>query len=177
MILRVSIVSVALLCLGGCGFTAPKRDPGFADVESLDWWEVNHTFSLSLGPTLLSLAANLVEDEPETRELLKNLEGVRVKIYEVEPGDAEAVAMDVNDMSQSLAAQDWEPVVLVKEEGESAHMLIKMEGEQIRGLTVITTDGEEAVFVNVMGNLEPELFNQALGALDVPTPQVEVAGR
>ncbi|MEH6580795.1 MAG: DUF4252 domain-containing protein [Halioglobus sp.] len=171
----MAILLVLCLSLGGCGITAPQRDAGFADVDSLDWREVDHNFSLSIGPTLLSLAASLIEDDPETEALLRSLEGVRVKLYKVEPGNAEAVSLDFNNMSRDLVEQSWEPVVLVREEGESTHMLVKMEGEQIRGITVLTSDGEEAVFVNVMGDLQPELFNQTIAALDVPVPEVNLA--
>jgi len=164
---KMAILLMLCLSLGACGITAPQRDAGFADVDSLDWWEVDRDFSLSIGPTLLSLAASVIDDDPQTEELLRSLEGVRVKIYQVEPGSAEAVSLDLNNMSRDLVEQDWEPVILVREEGESTHMLVKMEGELIRGLTVLTSDGEEAVFVNVMGDLQPELFNQAIAALEI----------
>lgn len=171
----MAILLMLCISLGACGITAPQRDAGFADVDSLDWREVDHNFSLSLGPTLLGLAASVIEDDPQTEELLRSLYGVRVKVYHVEPGEAEAVSLDLNNMSKDLIEQEWEPVVLVREQGESTHMLVKMEGERIRGLTVLTSDGEEAVFVNVMGDLQPELFNQAIAALDVPAPEVQVA--
>ena len=171
----MAILLMLCISLGACGITAPQRDAGFADVDSLDWREVDHNFSLSLGPTLLGLAASVIEDDPQTEELLRSLYGVRVKVYQVEPGEAEAVRHDLNNMSKGLIEQQWEPVVLVREQGESTHMLVKMEGERIRGLTVLTSDGEEAVFLNVMGNLQPELFNQAIAALNVPAPEVQVA--
>lgn len=163
------------ISLGACGITAPHRDAGFADVDTLDWRQVDHSFSLSLGPTLLSLAASVIEDDPQAKALLQSLEGVRVKVYEVEPGEAQAVSDDLGAMSQQLVSQSWEPIILVREEGESTHMLVKMDGEQIQGLAVMTTDGEEAVFVNVMGDLQPHLFNQAIAALDVPAPEVTIA--
>ncbi len=53
-------------------------------------------------------------------------------------------------------------------------MLVKLDAEKIRGLTVMTTDGQEAVFVNVMGNLQPQMFNQAVAALSVPAPEVRI---
>ncbi|MEH6587020.1 MAG: DUF4252 domain-containing protein [Halioglobus sp.] len=170
----MAILLMLCISLGACGITAPQRDAGFADVDSLDWREVDQNFSLSLGPTLLGLAASVIEDDPQTEKLLRSLYGVRVKAYRVEPGEAEAVSLDLNNMSQDLIEQDWEPVVLVREQGESTHMLVKMEGERIRGLALLTSDGEEAVFVNVMGDLQPELFNQAIAALKVPAPEVDV---
>ena len=166
---------IACLYLSGCGFTAPSRDAGYADVDSLDWRQTDQTLALSFGPAVLSMAAALVEDDPKTQRILRSLDGVRVKIYDVEPGEAEAVIQDMSAMQQSLLAQAWEPVVLVKEPGESTYLLVKMEGEEIRGITVLNTDGVEAVFVNIMGDLQPEMFTQTVAALNVPAPEIEIA--
>ena len=40
--------------------------------------------SISIGPSLLRFAARHMEDDPETRALLRDLSGVRVRIYEVD---------------------------------------------------------------------------------------------
>ena len=172
---RMAYLLIACLYLGGCGFTAPARDAGFADVDSLDWRQTDQTMALSLGPTVLSMAAAMVEDDPKTQQILRSLDGVRVKIYKVEPGEAEAVSADMTAMQQALQAQAWEPVVLVQEPGESTFLLVKMEEEEIRGITVLNTDGMEAVFVNIMGDLQPEMFTQAIAALNVPAPEIEIA--
>ena len=163
------------LLLAGCGVTAPSHDAGYADVDGLGWQQVDHNLSFSLGPTLLSMAAAMVEDDPKTQRLLRSLEGVRVKVYDVEAGKAEAVNEKIQQMQSDLVAQAWEPVVLVQEQNETTHLLVKMEGEQIRGITVLNTDGVEAIFVNVMGELQPEMFSQTVAALKVPAPEVKLA--
>ena len=62
----------------------------------------------------------------------------------------------------------------VLEKTSATHVLVKTDCGEIAGLTVLTSDGEEAVVVNVMGKLQPELFSQAMGALQVPQAQVEL---
>ncbi len=172
---RIVYLFIVCLCLSGCGVTAPQRDAGFADVDTPSWRHVDQTLSLSFGPTLLSLAAAMIEDDPQTKKLLRSLDGVRVKVYEVEPGHEQAVSETLDDMRQSLLTQAWEPVMLVQEKNESTYLLVKMEGEKVCGITVLNTDGVEAVFVNVMGDLQPELFHQTVAALDVPAPEIEMA--
>ena len=54
-------------------------------------------------------------------------------------------------------------------------MLMKLADEEIAGLTVLNADRLEVVVVNVMGQLRPEMFSQAMSALEVPAPAVEVA--
>lgn len=161
--------------LAGCGITAPNNSAGFAEVDSLDWREVDGTMTLSLGPSALWLIASLIDDDPQTRALLQGLEGIRVKTYTIEEDAALPVAADLNAMSKELRQQAWEPVLLVQEEGETTHMLMKIDGEEITGITVLTSDGHEVVFVNIMGTLQPEQFVTAMAALEVDSPAVTVA--
>jgi hypothetical protein len=160
--------------LVGCGVTAPHTNEGYADLDSLGFADTDTTMSLSLGPSVLHFAAGFVEGDPATRELLLKLDGVRVKTYRIVAGQ-ERVAARIDKMSSRLESQGWEPVVTVQEDGERTRMLVKMQAQNIAGLTVITLDSQEAVIVNVMGSLSPDLFADAMVALQVDVPVVQVA--
>ncbi|MEP5766677.1 MAG: DUF4252 domain-containing protein [Halieaceae bacterium] len=174
--------TLAVLALGavlattmmGCGITASSHDEGFADLDSLGFRDVDRTMSLSLGPTLLSIAASSTGDDPQTQALLQNLNGVRVKTYDI-TGSHERVEHRIDTMSRKLQDDGWQPVVMVQGEGERTVMLVKVRGELMLGITVITCDAEEAVIVNVMGELQPDMFSEAMVALDVDVPDVQVA--
>ena len=171
--LRFLVTGLAVLLVSACGITAPRSSDGFADLESLGMRDTNRVVNLSIGPTLLHIAAMYVDEEPEIRELLQSLDGVRVRVYEID-GDAGRVASRVYAMSQHLQAGGWEPVLLVREENEETHMLLRMIDGRISGMTVLISDGDsEAVIVNLMGEIQPEQFSGVMLALDVDTPGVE----
>lgn len=170
----LTVAAAIALTLAACGITAPRSNEGYADLDSLGMLDVDNTMTLSIGPTLLRFAARHVDDDPETRALLQELDGVRIRIYEIDR-NPDRVAARIEDMSLKLRDQDWQPVALVQEDDEQTHMLMKVTEGRIHGLTVITSDGLEAVIVNVMGDLKPELFTDAMVALDVNTPDIEVA--
>jgi len=172
--IRNFVVVFASVVLLGCGLTASKSNDGYADFDSLGVFDVDHTMTLSFGPTILNFAASHIDDDPETKALLRGLKGVRIKIYEID-GDATRVAARLNKMSLKLREQNWEPIVLVREEGEQVHMLVKMAGNQISGLTILASDAEEVVIVNIMGDLQPEMFTATMAALDIDTPEIQVA--
>ena len=178
---RTRLVIVALSCLlvSACGLMAPSRSDGYADLESLGMRDTDRVMSLSIGPTLLRFAANHIDDDPEIRNLLRSLDGVRVRIYEID-GDAGRVANRIGAMSAHLQEDGWETVVLIREQHEATHMLLRMSGSRISGMTVLTSDGEsEAVVVNLMGDIQPEQFGDVMVALNVEAPgvrDVEVAG-
>ena len=166
-LLRPLLVATLALSVSACGITAPRNNEGFADLESLGMNDTDQVLRLSIGPTLLRFAANQIDDEPETRELLRSLDGVRIRIYEID-GDPSQVAARMDRMSLNLQESGWEPVMLVRHGQEQAHMLLRIVNGQIRGMTVLVSDGEsEAVVVNLMGEIRPDQLSSAMTALDV----------
>jgi len=177
-------VMLALACMtffiGACGITAPRNNDGFADLESLGMHDTDRVMNISIGPTLLHFTAEFLDDDPATRELIRSLDGVRVRIYEID-GDASRVAQRISAMSEHLQDDGWAPVLLVREKDEEVHMLMRVVDGQICGMTVLVSDGEsEAVVVNLMGKIRPQQFSDVMIALDVDAPgvnDVQVAER
>ena len=167
------VLASAILMLTGCGLTAPRSNEGFADLDSLGVGDTDHVLSLSIGPTLLHFAANHIEEDPETQALLRSLEGVRVRIYEID-GDASRVATRMERMSGSLQDDGWESVMTIREGSEQVHMLMRTVEGRICGMTVLVSDGQsEAVIVNLMGEINPGQFSDVMVALDVDAAGVE----
>lgn len=163
------------LVLSACGLTAPRSNDGFADLESLGMRDVDRVMTLSIGPALLRFAASHVDDDPELRELLRGLDGIRIRIYEID-GDAGRVATRIDTMSSHLQHDGWEPVLTVREGDETTHMLLRTIKGRLCGMTVLVSDGDsEAVVVNLMGEIQPEQFGEVMLALDVDTPGVRTA--
>jgi hypothetical protein len=76
-------------------------------------------------------------------------------------------------MSEHLQEDGWAPVLLVKEQDEEVHMLVRMDKDHINGMIVLASDGEsEAVLINLMGEIRPEQFGDVMVALDVDAPGV-----
>jgi len=173
---RILVPLLAMLCaclLGACGITAPRSSEGFADLDSLGLADTDRVLTLSIGPALLRFAASHVEDDPEVRDLLRGLDGVRIRIYEID-GDAGRVASRMQNMSQKLQAGGWEQVVLVRSQDEQAHMLMKVADDRVCGMTVLVTDGEsEAVVINLMGDINPRRFGDVMVALDLDAAGVQ----
>lgn len=171
--MRLLTLATLALLLTACGLTAPRSNDGFANLESLGMMDTDQVMNLSLGPTVLRFAASHIDDEPEVRELLRSLDGIRIRIYEID-GDVSRVAQRINRMSGHLQEDGWEPVMLVREENQQTHMLLRMIDGQIRGMTVLVSDGDsEAVVINLMGTIQPEQFSDVIVALSVDAPGAE----
>lgn len=175
---RVRLLLVALLAtsvLISCGFTAPRGNQGYANLDSPGMLDTNRTTALSIGPTILRFAAKHMDDDPETRALLRSLDGVRIRVYEVD-GDYEKVSSNLERMGRKLQDDDWAPVMLINEEGERTQMFAKSSSSGIQGLTIVSADSNEVVVINVMGDIDPANFTDVMVALDVDkAPEAQVA--
>jgi len=173
---RTIVTAMALVFLvSACGFTAPRGNEGFANLDSPGMVDTDRVMSISLGPTVLRFAARFVDDDPEVRALLKSLDGVRVRIYEVH-GDHERVAQKFERMGHKLGDNGWNPVMLIREEGELVQMYAKQSGTGLQGLTIVSADNDEVVVVNIMGDIQPRYYSDVMVALNVEgAPDIEVA--
>ena len=175
---RALIVLASLFAATACGLTAPRSGPGYAELDSLGVFDTDRTMVLSIGPTLLRFAAAHLDDEPELQALLKSLDGVRLRIYEID-GDPAKVAARIDRIGSHLQEDGWDPVMLIRESEERTQMFLKSKGGQVRGLTLLTSDGEtEAVVINLIGEIEPQRFSDVMVALDIEeggAQQVQVA--
>jgi len=172
---RLLALVLILLMLSSCSITAPRSDAGYAKLDSPGMSDTDRITSLSLGRTTLRFAARFLDDDLETQALLRSLDGVRIRIYEVD-GDSERVAQNFGHMSSKLSKDGWDPVMLVREEGELVQMYAKSSATGIQGLTIISADGDEVVVVNVMGDIDPMYYSDVMVALDVDdAPDVQIA--
>jgi hypothetical protein len=172
---RLLLVGACSLLLCACGLMAPRSQEGFADLDSPGAWDADRTLALSIGPTVLNFAARHVEGDPQAAALLSGLDGVRVRMYRID-GDGARVARRLERMSNDLQAEGWEPVALVREQGEQVHVLVKSRPDAIQGLVVMATDSvDEVVLVNLMGHLQPEMFADVMLALEVDVPDFKLA--
>lgn len=171
----VLALTLTAFLISSCGITAPRSNEGYANLDSPGIGDTNRTLSLSLGKTTLRFAARFLDDEPETQTLLRSLDGVRIRIYEVH-GDNERVARRFEHMGRKLGNDGWQPVMLVREEGELVQMFSKSSNNSMLGLTIVSADDEEVVVVNVMGDIQPEHFGDVMLALNVDdAPEVQIA--
>jgi len=174
-VVLVLVLTLSAFMLSSCGITAPRGNDGFANLDSPGMGDTDRTMTISLGSTVLRFAARFMDDEPETQALIRSLDGVRIRIYEVN-GDSERIAQNFEHMGNKLTKDGWSPVMLVREEGELVQMYAKPSDTGIQGLTIVSADVEEVVVINVMGDIDPMYYSDVMVALNVDdAPEVQVA--
>ena len=146
---------------------ALKAFPGYVDFGELSGTFGEPTVQISIGESLLNLVGSLsAEEDPEAAELFKKLNGVRVNVFETESMADGAVDL-VKDISSKLSSSGWESVVTVNSADEQVRVFMKMNAETVDGITVMALEENEAVFVNVIGNINPAEIQRVMKNFDV----------
>jgi hypothetical protein len=149
--------------LTGCGITAGglHSHAGYADIESPYWWQADSEINLSLGPLAIGTARWVIDadEDPEIDALLDDVDGVRISVYNVEK-NSELFKDNFIETQANLRADGWQHVVRMNDDESSDYslMFIKSNGEVIDGLVVLSLSDNEAVFVNIIGNIHPNSF-------------------
>ena len=162
-------IAVFLVAFFSLPATAQESDmqamPGYVDFGVLDSVYGEPRVRINIGGTLLKFMAAVTREDPEAAALMRNLEGVRINVYPTS-GHMDAAVEQIARVKEMLGKDDWEPIVQVKESDEEVQIFIKADESGMQGLTVMTVNAEEAVFINILGELDPSKLGIVLDQLN-----------
>ncbi|MDX2428083.1 MAG: DUF4252 domain-containing protein [Xanthomonadales bacterium] len=144
-----------------------KELAGYVDFGDLSLTYGEPKITINLGGTMLNFVGMMTNSEnPETSEMISKLKGIRVQIYTLDE-NTEAARDQFGKTKSSLKSSGWEPIVQVNEDDEQVLVYMKMVEGNMEGMTVMVVDEEEAVFVNVIGQLNPAELGRVMDSFDV----------
>lgn len=109
---------------------------------------------VSLPKTLMSLAANGVEDENK-KELLKKMDSIVILSIE----DDDQLVKQFEKKVKNLSKKGYEQMVNSNDDGEKAQILVKTKGDAITEMLVISIEDDECALVQICGNIRPQDVN------------------
>ena len=151
-----------------------KALPGYVDFGTLESVYGEPKVMVNIGGFLLGFMSQATKDDPEAAALMGGLKGVRINIYSTE-GQVAPAMEQLNHVKNLLQGENWEPIVQVNEADENVQIFMKADGEGMQGLTVMAVDKDEAVFLNILGSIDPDKLGEVMGQFDVDV-DVDVDG-
>lgn len=164
----LALFLATLISLPATAQTAQLQSlPGYVDFADLDAIYGEPRVMVNIAGSLLKLlAAASAAEDPQTAAMISGLEGVRIKVYPTN-GNLTPALEKVEEARSSLQAANWEPVVQVNEADEQVQIFMKARDEKVEGLTVMAVNGEEAVFLNILGVIDPAQVGKVMDSLNV----------
>lgn len=123
--------------------------------------------NINLGGTMLSFASVVAKStNPEASALVSALEFVSVQVYDLNNSPHEAFS-SMKKVTSAIQDKQWEQIVQVNEENEKVRVFAKLDEEKISGIVVFVVNQDESVFINVVGELDPENLGQIAASLNL----------
>lgn len=128
---------------------------------------------INLSASLMKMIGSFAnEDDPEVANILSNLESIKVRVYNLN-GELEKANSTIDRVSSELKSDNWETLVTVNdnEENQKVRIFSASTNDVIDGVVVMVVspekDGGEAVFINIVGEIDPEQIGKVTETLDV----------
>ncbi|MEM7691948.1 MAG: DUF4252 domain-containing protein [Pseudomonadota bacterium] len=143
--------------------------PGYFEFADLESTYGKPSLKINLNKSLLKLVGSFDHEDPAVAETLKNLELVRVYAFEDlgEGSSFNKAEQQMLELTASLEAASWSRVVEARDEEERVDIYVKQSAESIQGLVLLALDGEDAVFINVLGNIQPQQIASIVKHVDI----------
>lgn len=149
--------------------TSYAQSAGLVTFDDLSKEYGEAKVEINLSKQLLGLIGAFSKKEnPELSELASNIDSITVRVYNI-TDDAQAALNLIDKTTKRLKKDSWLPIVSVNEEGEKVRIFSKSTGEVMDGMVVmvVDTNSKEAVFINLVGQIDPARIHDLTGALNL----------
>lgn len=170
----------AVIVGGLLAFAGSANAQGYFAFEDIPGIDSEPTVAIDLDPEMMNFfGAATKGQDPAVRSALEGIKNVRVRVYEgfTDGGSEAEVLKFVDDTARTLEREGWRNVVRVNEDGERVRIFMKLAAGggagagRIEGITVMVVDtggGDEAVFINVAGDIRPEQLGRVASQFGMP---------
>lgn len=177
---KLGALLAAILLVCGSAVATMAQDSRL-QLSSLDHLaaKASQSVDVNIDERLMRLAAKVISDEDaderEVKKLIAGIKGIYVKTFEFE-ADGQYTTADLETIRTQLRGPGWTRLVNVRSKKEgNLEVYLLMNGEQVGGLAVLSTDDRELVVVNIVGPVDLEKLAKLEGQFGVPELGIEPA--
>jgi len=169
---------MVLLLIIATGIVARAQDSRI-QMSSLDHLaaKASQTVDVNIDGRLMAIAAKALSDqdadERQVKKLIAGIKGIYVKSFEFDT-EGQYSAADIESIRTQLRAPGWSRLVNVTSRREgNIEVYLLLNGDQVGGLAVLSTDNKELTVVNIVGPVDLEKLAKLEGQLGVPELGIE----
>jgi hypothetical protein len=149
-----------------------QNHPGYIDFGSFEKFQgAKETVEVFIKGPLLKFVAKAAEaEDPDLASLLHNLKLIKVNVFSMDNFNIDEVRDIMESVSKKIDRHKWELMVRTKEPGEYVEIYTRFgPNDSMTGLVVMAVDeGDEAVFVNIVGDIDPTKLGKLSGKFNIP---------
>jgi len=171
-----TLLSIALIFIATLTF-GQKNDyskyKGYVEFGNLEKFETSEeVVEVIIEEHLLRMVSKMAgKNEPELSSVLDGIKLVKVHTFGVSEENYTELANIVKSVDKNLMQDGWDRIVKTRSKDEVVSVFILTSNEEnIDGLVVTTVEkGGEAVFVNIVGDIDLETIGELSDKFDIPS--------
>lgn len=148
-----------------------EKHPGFVAFATEDLLADNELkVHISIKDAMLRMvAAATRESEPDLANMIRDLRAIEVVVYEIEDTQKRGhVRTTISTTSERLKRAGWEPAIDIRLEDSGGFLYFRfLDSDLPVGLAGIFLDGDEAVFINIVGMVDPALLGRLAARFNI----------
>lgn len=165
-----TLIALMTCCLVSVAAAAQDYEnmPGYVDLGTMDDIYGEPRVMINIGGPLMQLlsAAAAASEDPEAAAIMQGLEAIRVNVYDTGGNLAPALER-MEEARTALQAANWQPFVQVQEADEQVQMFTRVNGDKMEGMAIMVVNQEEAVFLNILGSIDPAQVGRVMNQINV----------
>ncbi len=144
--------------------------PGYIDFSDfLDFKVEDAKSEIEISNPLLNIVAEASEDEDEElSNFLKGLKLIKVYTFAVDPAQVLDIKKRIDQIDRKMQRQEWNRFVRIREKNEVTNIYLKSIKKSIVGLTLLSVNGKETVFINIVGDINLDAVGKLGTKFDIP---------
>ena len=169
--LKTLTLALLLVVLAWPALAADLEDsPGYVDLDFIEIPDhAREVQDIDLTAMLDTIADDAhAEGDHELAEMLRMVRSVRARFYSLEAGDEDDARKNVERVMKTLDDEEWTRLIYIKDEDETVTVSTRNLEGKIVGLAVVMFEpGEQAGFVNVVGDIDLARLMTMAGEFDL----------
>lgn len=154
-------------------------EPGFIDFsQQATLTDDNLDIHISVKDPLIKLVAEGTRaTDPDLADVLAQLRAVEVHVYEVPVDQQSKIRSEISGRAKELEAAGWTQAITIRMKGARGHVFLRLVDGKPQGLAAMYTgDEDEAVFVNIVGQIDASQIGRLATKFDLDVLGQALAG-
>ena len=159
MIRKIAIGCVVVV------FSGAATAQGSFDFDDIPGVNEEPAVSIDLNEQMMAFfAAAAGFADPEGANMLRGLRSISLRVYH-DGDNTRQFNNFMDDVTEELQDSGWLPVVSAEDEGSKVRIHTQFTDQEISGMTVMVTDGSEAIFINIDGSISAEDLGRVMAMM------------
>jgi hypothetical protein len=153
--------------LAGLATCSAAMAQGSFNFDAIPGIEQAPTVSVDVTPVMMGFFRTMAaEAGPGATDIFEGLRSIKLRVYHAADNGTEFSSFIQNAAGQ-LEGQGWQRLMAVQDEAANMQFHLQMTEENVTGMTIMILEEQEAIFINLDGNVSAATLGRIIERYDL----------